>query len=346
MSLDRCLVVLCLALFCYGNEEYLTLKDGLFTTQTCRSRLQTVAMNEHCSSEVRLEQAMIIVPTRHPYFVLPTCMNCSVTLVASLDQQIVSTLYLLGTEVSKDDKCSLNRLDIYDGENVDDSHLLSGKGGICGCKMPAIDVFKSSNNTMTIHFQTICEQTHTQHGELELVVSAVKNDMFNVTECHGEFECRDGGCIDKNLVCNGEYDCADHSDEIGCHMRNGTCPGEFECLNGSCIDKNLVCNGQKDCPDGSDETDCHRHDNSTCAGKFECKNGQCIDKNKVCNGENDCKDKSDETGCHTKISRLLLYILIGLAGFIVLLLIVVVIVLCCRYCCVTFRMASAYRRLS
>jgi hypothetical protein len=173
------------------------------------------------------------------------------------------------------------------------------------------------------------------------------SDLFNKTDCKGDFECYDGECIDKNLVCNGEYDCKDHSDEIDCHIRNNTCPGQFECLNGSCIDKNLVCNGKNNCPDGSDEKGCHKHPtNGSCAGKFECTDGNCVDKNKVCDGKNDCPDKSDETGCHVNINRVLLYVLIGLAGVLVILLVVVVIVLCCKYCCISFRMASVYRKLS
>ena len=31
---------------------------------------------------------------------------------------------------------------------------------------------------------------------------------------------------------------------------------EFECTNGNCIDDRMVCNGNNDCEDGSDESEC------------------------------------------------------------------------------------------
>ncbi|XP_045191378.2 suppressor of tumorigenicity 14 protein-like [Mercenaria mercenaria] len=339
----RCMIVIALCLSACQAFDVLYETVG---NKTCRHTLKTEVMDKHCSTELRVVAAMIIVPHIHPFSVLPNCMNCSVTLVVPEDQQVVATLYKVETQTSSDGTCGLNRLDIYDGDNENSINRLSGKDGICGCKFPSGGEFKSSNNTMTLHFQTSCESMSTQHGVLELIITPVKNDMFNVTECNGQFECQNGECINKNLVCNDEYNCKDHSDETNCHIRNGTCPGQFECTNGSCIDKNLVCNGINNCPDGSDEKGCRKHENVTCPGKFECSDGKCIDKNKVCNGENDCPDKSDETGCHMNINRILLYVLLGFAGFIVLLLIVIVIVLCCKYCCISFRMASVYRRLS
>lgn len=316
---------------------------------SCSYNLLTVEMTKHCSQEVFIYAPIKLIPKRHHFYLFDNCLNCSVTFRTSVDQQIVATIVLLGTDTEGGDRCELNRLDIYDGSNTDPSNLISGKHGICGCKVPFHGEFKSTNNTMTFTFQTKCDPLRSQHGELELILTTVQNDIFNVTACNGQFECQNGQCIDKNLVCNGEFDCYDHSDEQNCNIRNGTCPGKFECENGQCIDKNLVCNEIFDCVDHSDETNCSRRDNGTCPGMFECRNGKCIDKNEVCNGEHNCggTDTSDETGCDNKKNdRLLLYILIGIAIACLIMFIVIIILVCCRYCCVSWRVAATYRHLA
>jgi len=33
-------------------------------------------------------------------------------------------------------------------------------------------------------------------------------------------------------------------------------PREFTCSDGSCVDEQLICDGNRDCRDGSDEVDC------------------------------------------------------------------------------------------
>lgn len=35
-------------------------------------------------------------------------------------------------------------------------------------------------------------------------------------------------------------------------------PSEFQCNDGQCVDRRLVCNSNQDCQDGSDELDCGR----------------------------------------------------------------------------------------
>ncbi|KAH3769650.1 hypothetical protein DPMN_170924 [Dreissena polymorpha] len=56
------------------------------------------------------------------------------------------------------------------------SKILSDKVGICDCKLPANTVFKSSGNAITLRLQTTCDQR--THGELELVVTSVKNGTY------------------------------------------------------------------------------------------------------------------------------------------------------------------------
>ncbi|OXA51008.1 Low-density lipoprotein receptor 2 [Folsomia candida] len=104
--------------------------------------------------------------------------------------------------------------------------------------------------------------------------------------------------------CDGEYDCADGSDEKGCSPDSMNITSrcgklEFECADKiTCIHSSWVCDADVDCPDGADEKDCDR---PKCrSDQFECRtNGDCIPGHLQCSGMPECNDGSDEEHCAT-----------------------------------------------
>lgn len=68
------------------------------------------------------------------------------------------------------------------------------------------------------------------------------------------FQCDNRQCISIDLLCDGNADCSDSSDEAVKYCAAQYCPSfSFRCGNGACIGAKKKCDERYDCLDGSDE---------------------------------------------------------------------------------------------
>uniref|UniRef100_A0A8C3QRS1 EGF-like domain-containing protein n=1 Tax=Cyanoderma ruficeps TaxID=181631 RepID=A0A8C3QRS1_9PASS len=119
-----------------------------------------------------------------------------------------------------------------------------------------------------------------------------------------QLRCGDGSCLSRSFACDGERDCPDGGDELGCAPPPSPppcAPSSFQCRDGSCVPRLWRCDGDPDCRDGDDEEPemcgTPRPPRACPPLQFPCGSGECIHRRWRCDGTPDCRDSSDEEGC-------------------------------------------------
>ncbi|XP_053429225.1 MAM and LDL-receptor class A domain-containing protein 1 [Nycticebus coucang] len=107
-------------------------------------------------------------------------------------------------------------------------------------------------------------------------------------------------CVPLSGKCNGQEDCRDGSDEMGCFLSPSPqlCGEmEFQCATEKCIPSLLLCDGVSDCHFNEDESSCS---NKSCSnGALVCPSSEsCVPAPQRCDGSVDCMDlQLDESSC-------------------------------------------------
>ena len=115
----------------------------------------------------------------------------------------------------------------------------------------------------TAHVRPICFSVKKEAACKQLPCVMIKLIFFNIFsrfrldfKCSdNQFRCTNGECVKKNLLCDGDYACKDHSDEENC-----ACPTNmFQCKEGGCLQATALCDDTKqDGCDGEDEINCRK----------------------------------------------------------------------------------------
>eukprot|EP00794_Sanderia_malayensis_P007058 gene7058-7850_t len=121
----------------------------------------------------------------------------------------------------------------------------------CGDKIP--DAIQSTNNQMIIKLYS------------DATVAAREKICSSK-----ELKCKNGACIGLELKCDGQEDCIDGEDEVGCGRINSSKP-----MKKMQPGENVVCNSTQ----------------------FNCNNARCVDMTKRCDQVADCVNATDELNC-------------------------------------------------
>ncbi|XP_013089349.2 low-density lipoprotein receptor-related protein 2-like isoform X2 [Biomphalaria glabrata] len=141
----------------------------------------------------------------------------------------------------------------------------------------------------------LCSDGYILHSDLKTCVLYQDKES---PSCEGlSFKCKNKRCVSQSLLCDGEDDCGDNSDETGDLCPAGICKeGEHKCSSNRCIPGSAVCDGIKNCHDGSDEASCTTVPNHCKQTELAC-SLRCISQDALCDGYKDCVNGEDERNC-------------------------------------------------
>ncbi|XP_077865327.1 uncharacterized protein LOC144351932 [Saccoglossus kowalevskii] len=154
----------------------------------------------------------------------PRDMNCKVTIISPDDRYRVMISFET-FDLYASDGCTVDYVNIFDGDNTYTTPLLNDENPLCGNSTPPF--YLSTGSTITLQLITAAELPdgtevegqRKPHGfsfvyNTFIPYDVIEDDVNNTMGLPGQFCCEtDDVCIDSQLVCDDVNNCPDQSDE-------------------------------------------------------------------------------------------------------------------------------------
>ncbi|WAR13361.1 LRP3-like protein [Mya arenaria] len=163
--------------------------DGVFLNQACNG-------GKYVAKSHRLESSDAL------YYAPNLACSYTVTVDTGKKVMLISRIFELEAKVSG---ACVDYVNIHDGDSTAASTINTSP--LCGVVYKT--TYTSTDNAMTVYFET--DSTGARHG-FDFIFVAVTTGTCGTSQ----FACNNSVCIDSDLQCSQQDECADNSDEDGC----------------------------------------------------------------------------------------------------------------------------------
>ena len=87
----------------------------------------SVDISKSCGGNKTVTSAMSVISPEHNYKLLPNCLKCELLFKAEPGYQLSALFRTFGTDAGSQGQCNKNRIDVYNGNGVNTTELLSSK---------------------------------------------------------------------------------------------------------------------------------------------------------------------------------------------------------------------------
>ncbi|XP_077983373.1 uncharacterized protein LOC144438204 [Glandiceps talaboti] len=180
---------------------------GLFGLATGSEDIYYMANWDHCIEKIdSTVQGGRVSSQIHDHY--SRDIDCIMTIEAEHDQQILVKFEKFDIPDVLWDECK-DALYVYEGYDSNPNNSLTTEGGLCGTKIPS-DI-SSNGRALTLRFRT----NNAVEGRGYTFVFAAFTVSWVTHTCprEGDFRCENSRCIEPTLLCDGNDNCGDGTDE-------------------------------------------------------------------------------------------------------------------------------------